>query len=111
MNRKFKKCLITGITGSGGSYLAEHILKKEKNIKIFGVYRSNGFLKLLRKRTGNIIKFHKLDLLNYEKLKKYINKIKPDVIFHLASNADVRGSFDYPIDHALNNNLITIYYV
>ena len=108
MSRKFKRCLITGITGSGGSYLAEYILKKDKNIKIFGVYRSNGFLKLLRKRTGKIIKFQKIDLLNYDKLKKYINKIKPDVIFHLASNADVRGSFDYPIDHAYNNNLITI---
>ena len=108
MSRKFKRCLITGITGSGGSYLAEYILKKDKDIKIFGVYRSNGFLKLLRKKTGKIIKFQKLDLLNYDKLKKYINKIKPDVIFHLASNADVRGSFDYPIDHAYNNNLITI---
>ena len=31
INRKFKKCLITGITGSGGSYLAEHILLKDKN--------------------------------------------------------------------------------
>ena len=29
MVRKFKKCFITGITGAGGSYLAEHILKKE----------------------------------------------------------------------------------
>ena len=28
MNRKFKKCLITGISGSGGSYLAEYILSK-----------------------------------------------------------------------------------
>ena len=44
MNRKFKKCLITGITGSGGSYLAEYILKKDKKIKIFGFYRSKGFL-------------------------------------------------------------------
>ena len=30
MSRKFKKCLITGITGSGGSYLAEYISKFEK---------------------------------------------------------------------------------
>ena len=30
MSRAFKNCLITGITGSGGSYLAEHILKKIK---------------------------------------------------------------------------------
>ena len=37
INRKFKKCLITGITGSGGSYLAEYILLKDKNIKIFGI--------------------------------------------------------------------------
>ena len=36
MNRKFKKILITGISGSGGSYLAEHILKKKKKIKIYG---------------------------------------------------------------------------
>ena len=34
INRKFKKCLITGITGSGGSYLAEYILLKDiYNIK------------------------------------------------------------------------------
>ena len=29
-NRNFKNCLITGITGSGGSYLAEHINNKNK---------------------------------------------------------------------------------
>ena len=28
--RNFKKCFITGITGSGGSYLAEYISKNEK---------------------------------------------------------------------------------
>ena len=42
IDRKFRKCLITGITGSGGSYLAEHILTRDKNIKIFGIYRSPG---------------------------------------------------------------------
>ena len=35
-DRKFKKCFITGITGSGGSYLAEHIYKKDKQIKLYG---------------------------------------------------------------------------
>ena len=28
--RKFSRILITGIFGSGGSYLAEHLLKKNK---------------------------------------------------------------------------------
>ena len=48
--RKFKKIFITGITGSGGSYLAEHINKIDKNIKIYGSYRSTGYKKLLEKK-------------------------------------------------------------
>ena len=34
--RKFKKCLFTGTTGSGASFLIEHILKQDKDIKIYG---------------------------------------------------------------------------
>ena len=49
INRIFKKCLITGIAGSGGSYLAEHILKKDKKIKIIGLYRSDKYKKVLEK--------------------------------------------------------------
>ncbi len=108
MNRKFKSCLITGITGSGGSYLAEHIIKKNKNVKIYGFYRSKGYLNLLKKKYKKKINFIKLDLVNFTILKKKINLIKPDVIFHLASNADVRGSFDKPVEHAYNNNIITV---
>ena len=48
-SRDFKRCLITGITGSGGSFLTEHILKQNKKIKIFGLYRSSGYKKLLEK--------------------------------------------------------------
>jgi len=108
MNRKFKRCLITGITGSGGSYLAEYILNKSKKTKIFGFFRSNGYKKLLQQKYKNKITFHKVDLKNFDFIKKKINLVKPDVIFHLASNADVRGSFDLPIEHAKNNNLITV---
>jgi len=108
MSRIFKRCLITGITGSGGSYLAEYILKTSRKTKIFGFYRSIGYKKLLEKKNNNKIKFYKVNLANYKKLKKKIEIVKPDVIFHLASNADVRGSFDFPIDHAKNNNIITV---
>ena len=68
MNRKFKKCLITGITGSGGSYLCETILKKDKKIKIFGTYRSkkklNNLIKILNKNYKNRTEFIKLNLSN-----------------------------------------------
>ena len=93
INRKFKKCLITGIAGSGGSYLAEHIISKNKKIKVFGIYRSKGNKKLLLNK--NITLF-KGDLCNYSHTQKIIKKIKPDLIFHLASSANVRESFDFP---------------
>ena len=91
MNRKFKRCLITGITGSGGSYLCEHILSKEEKVKIYGTYRSPGYLKYLN-----------------NKFKKILNFIKPDLIYHIASNANVRRSFDKPKEIIENNNSITI---
>ena len=106
-DRKFKKCFITGITGSGGSYLAEHIYKKDKKIKLYGSFRSTGYKKILDSKIKNINLF-KLDLKNYHNVKNKLKKIKPDLIFHLASNADVRGSFDEPIKHTENNNIITV---
>jgi len=107
LNRNFKRILITGITGSGGSYLAEHIIKKKNKIKMFGLYRSKGYLPYLKNKYGKKINFFRIDLKNYNKLKSIIKIIKPDLIFHLASNADVRKSFDKPIELTNNNNLIT----
>ena len=38
-NNKINKILITGIAGSGGSYLAEYIEDNHKNIEIHGLSR------------------------------------------------------------------------
>tara|TARA_B100001540_G_scaffold314902_1_gene340833 strand:+ start:161 stop:1123 length:963 start_codon:yes stop_codon:yes gene_type:complete len=105
-DRKFKKCLITGITGSGGSYLAEHILSKDKNIKIFGIYRSHGYKHLFNKNKR--VHLFKGDLRNQIRTQKIIKKIQPDLIFHLASSANVRKSFDTPYTFINNNIDITI---
>ena len=107
MNRVFKKCLITGIAGSGGSYLAEFILKKSPSTKVIGFYRNLGFSKFLKKKYKSKISLLKVDLNNFNRLKKKISIIKPDVVFHLASNADVRNSFFEPLKFSKNNNMIT----
>ena len=106
INRKFKKVLITGISGSGGSYLAEYILKQDESIVIHGIARSkkSNNLNNLKKN----IFLHICDLNDYKKLIKIIDKIRPDVIFHLASNADVRKSFDTPREIIINNNNCTL---
>ena len=108
MNRKFKKCLITGISGSGGSYLAEYILKKDKKIKIYGFYRSIGHSAYLKNKFKKRFILIKQNLDSVNNLKKKLLKIKPDLIYHLASNADVLKSFKIPHKIIKNNLMITL---
>lgn len=104
--RKFKKILITGISGSGGSYLAEHILsKKLKSTKIYGLARGKNKLNL---KNLSKVKIQKCDLTNFQSVKKKLDLIKPDCIFHLASMTDVRDSFNDPKNVIENNNSITL---
>tara|TARA_A100001011_G_scaffold400027_1_gene511825 strand:- start:4803 stop:5759 length:957 start_codon:yes stop_codon:yes gene_type:complete len=104
--RKFKKVFITGICGSGGSFLAEYINNNYPNVQIYGTYRKRNFNNL--KKIFKKIQLYRCDFNNYASTKKILNKIKPCAIFHLASNADVRLSFDNPKEIINNNNNITI---
>ena len=103
--RNFSSCLITGITGSGGSYLAEYIHSKEKKIKIYGTYRSIGYKNLFKNKKR--VKLFKCDLQNYKRVEGILKKTRPKLIYHLASNADVSYSFQNQLDFTTNNNLIT----
>ena len=108
MSRNFKKCLITGATGSVGSYFIDFLIKNKKKISIHGIYRSKGYLNYIKKKYKNKTKLFKCDLQNLSGTKKIIKKINPDVIFHFASSADVRMSFENPIQFCKNNNDITL---
>ena len=104
--RRFKKALITGICGSGGSYLAEYIINNQPKTKVYGFYR-----KLKNENVKNIkrnCRLVKCDMNIFKKVYSNLNKIKPDVIFHIASDADVRKSFDEPMNFINNNNNITL---
>jgi GDP-4-dehydro-6-deoxy-D-mannose reductase len=87
-----KKALITGIAGFAGSHLAEFLLAK--NFAVFGT--------VLEKNNPNIshlegkINLEVCDLLEKNKVFKTIEKIKPDLIFHLAGFTIPRLSFGEP---------------
>ncbi len=109
MIRKFKKILITGIAGSGGSYLAEYICKHHSKVKIHGISRwhvtsTNKNLNLIKDR----VILHECDLVDYSSIYKILKTVKPDAIFHLASHANVRASFDTPISVVQNNIIGTL---
>ncbi len=103
--KNLKSILITGISGSGGSYLAEYIYKKYPHIKINGISRwhSTTNNENLSKIKKNII-LHNCDLNDYSSSLNVLKKIKPQIIFNLASHANVRDSFNNPIS-VINNNI------
>ena len=71
-----KNILITGISGSGGSYLAEHILNKKGKFNIYGILRNKKKLSSynLKSKKNPRVKLSFIGLDNLAQLKKYFKK-------------------------------------
>lgn len=92
-----KNVLITGINGSMASYFAEYLLQYD-DLKIFGIARNTN------RNHDTRIEFIFCDLNDLSSTLRALEKSEPDYIFHIASNANVRMSFEQPIAF-LNNNI------
>ncbi len=101
-----KKCLITGITGSGGSYLAEYILENHLDYEVWGLHRwhSAGTLANIE-AVKDKVHILEADLLDLSSVIRALKIIVPDRIFHLASFANVKKCFETPLA-VINNNII-----
>ncbi len=97
--------MITGITGSGGSYLAEYIVKHHPNVEVHGLARwhSTTSRDNLASVSGKV-HVHECDLTDLSSVTNTIKATRPDGIFHLASHANVRASFSTPLA-VLENNI------
>jgi GDP-4-dehydro-6-deoxy-D-mannose reductase len=95
------KVIITGIAGFVGSHLAEFLLTK-KDIKVYGIDR-------WLSRLDNIyhikdkIELIECDLTDPFSTNSHIEKIKPDLIFHLAAQSFVPTSWHAPHDTLTTN--------
>ena len=96
-----KKALITGINGSGATYLAEHLLTIS-DIQIQGISRWHTDRKI--KSGFSKIQMFECDLTDLGSVIRTLEIAQPDYIFHLASNANVKLSFTTPIS-VFNNNV------
>jgi GDP-4-dehydro-6-deoxy-D-mannose reductase len=99
-----KIAFISGIGGSGGSYLAEFLVNNT-DYEVHGCTRwhsttTNNNLESIKDR----ITIHESDLLDLASLIRIFRKIKPTHIYNLASHANVRVAFDTPLA-VLNNNI------
>ena len=105
-NIHFKRALITGVSGSGGSYLAEYIVKHHPDVELHGIGRWHS-----TSNSDNLneiissVNLHECDLMDFSSIFNTLEKSRPDVIFHLAAHANVRASFQTPLS-VLSNNIM-----
>lgn len=104
--RTFKTVLITGISGSGGSYLADYIVDNHPGVAVHGISRwhSTSGQRNLEKSAGSVT-LHECDLTDLSSVYAVLSAVKPDAIFHIASHANVRTSFITPLA-VLQNNIM-----
>ncbi len=88
------KIVITGGLGFIGSHLADFLLKQNHKIILVtkGMSKKTNISNISKK-----INIEKLDVTNFSKLGKFIEKTKPDVIIHLAGNTSHSASFEKPL--------------
>ena len=90
-----KVALITGITTQDGYYLTKLLL--EKNYEVHGIVKSN-LSNLLYDEFASNENFilHVGDLTDGSNLNRIIENVKPDEVYHLASQSQVDVSFEMP---------------
>ena len=107
--RSFQRVLITGISGSGGSYLAEYIAKYQPHVEVHGLSRWHSTASSENLRAiAHKVNLHEADLMDSGSVMGVIQQVRPDAIFHLAAHANVRASFITPHAVLANNILGTV---
>jgi CDP-glucose 4,6-dehydratase len=102
---KNKRVIVTGNTGFKGSWLSQWLVQMDA--EVFGISNSiptnpslYEVLNLSKKIT------HKnQDIRESEKIRKLIDQIKPDFIFHMAAQSIVSYSYSNPLE-TINTNLM-----
>jgi len=92
-----KTCLITGITGQDGSYLAEFLL--EKGYDVHGIIRKSSSINTFRIDhiyNNKNLHLHYGDLTDSLSIDSVISKVKPNEVFHLGAQSHVHVSFQIP---------------
>ena len=97
------KVLITGITGFVGSHLADFLLTKE-NVEVYGIKRWRSRTENIQHLEGKII-LKECDLRDASSVRKVIDEIRPDRIFHLAGQSSVPTSWHAP-EETISTNIM-----
>lgn len=102
------KILITGSAGFIGFHLAKELLKYKHNV--IGIDNFNNYYsKIYKQHRISILSsnkkffFKRIDLKNKNAVDFLFKRLKPDIIFHLASQPGIMYSFKNPKSYLKNN--------
>lgn len=102
---KNKRILVTGSAGFMGSHLVDSLLDQGYT-EVYGLDDlSGGYESNINPKS----KFIKLDLREKQKTREYVEKVKPQVVFHLAADATEGRSQFTPISCTERNYLAYLY--
>jgi UDP-glucose 4-epimerase len=102
------RALVTGGAGFIGSNLVDRLLAEGHEVDVVDDLSTGSLANLADARaSGGALRFHNLDVRSGD-LVDLVRHRRPEVIFHLAAQADVRVSVDRPVFDAEVNILGTI---
>jgi len=97
-----KKCLITGITGQDGAYLAEFLIAKgyevhgiKRRTSLFNTDRIDHLYQDPHEPKRRLI-LHYGDMTDASSLLRVVQQVAPDEIYNLAAQSHVQVSFEEP---------------
>ena len=105
---KKKKIIVTGATGFKGAWLSFWLYML--GAKVYAI----GYLPNENKKLFYSLNLHKkitlkiLDVTDFPKMKTYVNKIKPEFIFHLAAQPLILDGYKEPYETYKTNALGTL---
>lgn len=97
------KILVTGGAGFIGSHIVDLLIENSNEVFVIDNL-SSGRLENLNSKA----KFFENDLCNHEEIEKIFKEFKPEIVYHLAAQIDVRKSVANPMKDAKINILSTL---